>query len=164
MNIGYLLASFSFITGLKLMSSPKHASKGNTIAAVGMLIAILSVFTGIISEKINYTNLGIILTAIVLGILVGKQMAFKVKMTGMPQMVSLLNATGGGCAMLLGWIEAIQINTTIATGPQILLNLGTITGAIAFSGSIIAYLKLSGKLKDRNSLFINVISLFTTDP
>ena len=158
MNIGYLLASFSFITGLKLMSSPKHASKGNTIAAVGMLIAILSVFTGIISEKINYTNLGIILTAIVLGIVVGKQMAFKVKLTGMPQMVSLLNATGGGCAMLLGWIEAIQINTTIAIGPQILLNLGTITGAIAFSGSIIAYLKLSGKLKDRNSLFINVIS------
>jgi len=158
MNIGYLIASFSFIIGLKLMSSPKHANKGNTIAAAGMLIALLSVFTGVITDNINYTNLTIILLAILLGVFVGRQMAVKVKMTEMPQMVSLLNATGGGCAMLLGWIEAIQLTSVIGIGSQALLNLGTLTGAIAFSGSIVAYLKLAGKLKDYNSVVINTTS------
>ena len=118
MNIGYLIASFSFIIGLKLMSSPKHANKGNTIAAAGMLIALLSVFTGVVTDNINYTNLTIILVAILLGVVVGRQMAVKVKMTEMPQMVSLLNATGGGCAMLLGWIEAIQITSFIGVGSR----------------------------------------------
>ena len=158
MNIGYLIASFSFIIGLKLMSSPKHANKGNTIAAAGMLIALLSVFSGIVTDNINYTNLTIILVAILLGVVVGRQMAVKVKMTEMPQMVSLLNATGGGCAMLLGWIEAIQITSAIGIGSQALLNLGTLTGAIAFSGSIVAYLKLAGKLKDYNSVVVNATS------
>lgn len=158
MNIGYLIASFSFIIGLKLMSSPKHANKGNTIAAAGMLIALLSVFSGIVTDNINYTNLTIILGAILLGVVVGRQMAVKVKMTEMPQMVSLLNATGGGCAMLLGWIEAIQITSAIGIGSQALLNLGTLTGAIAFSGSIVAYLKLAGKLKDYNSVVVNATS------
>ncbi|MGO2359080.1 NAD(P)(+) transhydrogenase (Re/Si-specific) subunit beta [Mesonia sp.] len=158
MNIGYLIASFSFIIGLKLMSSPKHANKGNTIAAAGMLIALLSVFTGVVTDNINYTNLTIILVAILLGVVVGRQMAVKVKMTEMPQMVSLLNATGGGCAMLLGWIEAIQITSFIGVGSQALLNLGTLTGAIAFSGSIVAYLKLAGKLKDYNSVVVNATS------
>lgn len=157
MNIGYLIASFSFILGLKLMSSPKQANTGNSLAAAGMLIALISVFVGHFYGDIPTRNIIIVLGAILVGVIVGRQMAVKVEMTEMPQMVSLLNATGGGCAMLLGWIEAMQISS-IAVGPQLLLNLGTLTGAIACSGSVIAYLKLAGKSKDHNSKALGFFS------
>src|SRR5690606_29290852 len=86
------------------------------------------------------------------GAILGRRLSNKVEMTGMPQLVSLFNATGGGCAMLLGILEARQINEALSgLGVQILLIIGLITGALAFTGSIVANLKLSGKLKDNRS-------------
>ncbi|PZD76699.1 NAD(P)(+) transhydrogenase (Re/Si-specific) subunit beta [Mesonia sp. K7] len=147
-DVGYLLASFSFIIGLKLMSSPQKAKKGNRVATIGMGIALITVLIGGISKNINYTSLLILSIAILAGVIVGRKMAFTVKMTAMPQMVSLLNATGGGCAMLLGYIEASQISEYLYSSSLLLLNLGVVTGAIALSGSIVAYLKLGGKIRD----------------
>lgn len=151
-EIGYLLATLSFLVGLKFMSSPKTAKTGNLIAAMGMVLAVVLTFFAAVTATVPYTNLIIMLLAIAIGTVLGKRLSDKVEMTGMPQLVSLFNATGGGCAMLLGLMEANQMDiTTAILGNQILLIAGLVTGAIALTGSIIAERKLAGKVKDRRS-------------
>lgn len=151
-QVGYLLAAVSFILGLKFMSSPVRAKTGNTIAAIGMILAVVLTFIAALvfeNSSIKITNLVVLLVAIVAGTVVGKRMSDQVPMTEMPQMVSIFNATGGGCAMLLGLIEANITNIALAgVGTLSLLTVGMATGAIAFSGSILAERKLSGKVKD----------------
>lgn len=161
-EIGYLLATISFIIGLKFMSSPVRAKTGNAIAAFGMILAVVLTFVLAMNNELEFnrtTNLVILLVAIAAGTLIGKRMSDKVPMTEMPQMVSIFNATGGGCAMLLGLIEAdiiqqqINLGVTVAgIGTLALLTTGMVTGAIAFSGSIVAERKLSGKVKDNRQM------------
>src|SRR5690606_657888 len=117
-EVGYLLATFSFLAGLKFMSSPKSAKTGNLIAAMGMVLAVGLTFLAAITATVPYTNLIIMLLAIAVGTIIGKFLSDKVEMTGMPQLVSFFNATGGGCAMLLGLVEANQMDpaTTIKIG------------------------------------------------
>ncbi|QQX77289.1 MULTISPECIES: NAD(P)(+) transhydrogenase (Re/Si-specific) subunit beta [Aequorivita] len=149
-EIGYLIATLSFLGGLKFMSSPKRAKTGNLIAALGMVLAVILTFFAGTTETVPYTNLIIMVLAITVGTLLGKRLSDKVQMTGMPQLVSLFNATGGGCAMLLGLMEANQIKTEITHfGNQVLLIAGLTTGAIALTGSIIAERKLAGTVKDK---------------
>lgn len=151
-EIGYLIATISFLGGLKFMSSPKNAKAGNLMAASGMVLAVGLTFIAALTEAVPYINLTIMLLAIAVGTVIGKRLSDKVEMTGMPQLVSLFNATGGGCAMLLGLVEANQMDVTTAIlGNQILLIAGLVTGAIALTGSIIAERKLAGKVKDRRS-------------
>lgn len=160
-ELGYLGASLSFILGLKFMSSPKRAQSGIVIATVGMLLAIVSTVAAGFSSEIPLLNTIIIAGALILGALVGKRMAARVEMTAMPQLVSLFNATGGGCAMLLGWIEVQTWETTVVSSGltyQLLLIIGALTGAIAFSGSIVAYLKLAGKVTDGNNSMYTILS------
>src|SRR5690606_32599673 len=90
-EIGYLLATISFILGLKYMSSPQKAKRGNLIAALGMVLAVVLTFLAGYTETVPYTNLVIILAAIIIGTLIGKRLSDKVEMTGMPQLVSLFN-------------------------------------------------------------------------
>ncbi|MCK0131297.1 NAD(P)(+) transhydrogenase (Re/Si-specific) subunit beta [Flavobacteriaceae bacterium F08102] len=151
-EVGYLIATVSFLGGLKFMSSPKRAKIGNIFAASGMVLAVICTFLMVLSNAVPTTNLIIALVAILLGTLLGKRMATKVEMTAMPQLVSLFNATGGGCAMLLGIIEANQSRLTeVPVGIKILLLLGLVTGAVAATGSIVAYGKLAGKTKDKRT-------------
>ena len=151
-ELGYLIATLSFLVGLKFMSSPKKAKTGNLIAAMGMVLAVVLTFVSALTATVPYTNLIIMFLAIAVGTVLGKRMSDKVEMTGMPQLVSLFNATGGGCAMLLGLVEANQMDITVAIlGNQILLIAGLITGAVALTGSVIAERKLAGKVKDRRS-------------
>ena len=151
-EVGYLVATVSFLGGLKFMSSPKSAKTGNLIAAIGMVLAVGLTFVAAITATVPYTNLIVMLLAIAVGTILGKRLSDKVEMTGMPQLVSLFNATGGGCAMLLGLVEANQMDITSAIlGNQILLIAGLVTGAIALTGSIVAERKLAGKVKDRRS-------------
>src|SRR5690606_24840749 len=151
-EIGYLLATFSFLMGLKFMSSPKSAKTGNLIAAFGMILAVVLTFIAAVTATVPYINLVILLLAIAIGTIIGKRLSDNVEMTGMPQMVSLFNATGGGCAMVIGLVEANQMDiATAILGNQILLIAGLVTGAIALTGSIIAERKLAGKVKDRRS-------------
>ncbi|WP_347373485.1 NAD(P)(+) transhydrogenase (Re/Si-specific) subunit beta [Aequorivita sp. Q41] len=151
-EVGYLLATLSFLGGLKFMSSPKSAKTGNLIAAIGMVLAVILTFIAAITATVPYTNLIIMFLAIAVGTVVGKRLSDKVEMTGMPQLVSLFNATGGGCAMLLGLMEANQIDvSTTILGNKILLIAGLVTGAIALTGSIIAERKLAGNVKDSRS-------------
>lgn len=155
-EIGYLLAAVSFIVGLKFMSSPVKAKTGNLIAAIGMILAVVLTFIVALTgggEFTRMTNLAILVVAIIIGTVVGKRMSDRVPMTEMPQMVSIFNATGGACAMILGLIEANITNIAIAgVGSLALLTVGMTTGAIAFSGSMLAERKLSGKVKDNREM------------
>jgi H+-translocating NAD(P) transhydrogenase subunit beta len=152
-EIVYIVAMLTFIIGLKYLSSPGKAKKGNIIAGLGMTIAVLITVVNQFNGNEIGLNFALILIAIVAGTLVGKRMSDKVEMTAMPQLVSFFNAMGGGCAMLLGIIEAKQ--TGVVSGSAILLLVsGLIIGAASFSGSIVAYRKLSGKQKDKRSFTI----------
>ena len=111
LKICYLIGSISFIVGLKMLSKPDSARKGNLFAAFGMTIAIIG--TIILHENVDPVtgainrigNLSFIFAAIVIGTVIGYIAAMRVKMTAMPQMVSLFNGMGGACAALIGLVE-----------------------------------------------------------
>ena len=160
-ELGYLGAALSFILGLKLMSSPKRAQKGVMVAAIGMFLAISCTLIAGYSSEVPSENVLIIISALIIGTWGGQRMAIKVKMTAMPQLVSLFNATGGGCAMLLGLIEMQTWKSLVLSQGatyQLLLAMGSLTGAIAFTGSIVAYLKLAGKIKDAHQTTYTILA------
>lgn len=153
LTIIYLIASITFIVGLKMLSHPSSARRGNLIAAFGMTIAIFA--TIFLYAQGSLANRGYIFIALIIGTVSGWVVAKKVKMTSMPEMVSLFNGMGGACAMLISIIEfnhlqTGEVQTGNPTGLYIAIIAGLIIGTISFAGSIIAYLKLSGKLKDIN--------------
>ncbi|MCH7408692.1 NAD(P)(+) transhydrogenase (Re/Si-specific) subunit beta [Belliella sp. DSM 111904] len=152
LEIAYLIASLTFVIGLKMLSHPESARKGNLIAAVGMLIAVIATITIYQpfdnSKTLNY---GLIALGLVVGTIIGTMMAKKVKMTAMPQMVSFFNGMGGACAALIAVIEYQNHNTSASLGFDgefLVMLLGLIIGSVSFSGSLIAYGKLEGKIKD----------------
>jgi len=159
LKICYLLGSISFIVGLKMLSKPDTAKKGNIFAGIGMTIAILGT---ILFHKDAETgegigNLGFIAGAIVLGTVVGYLAAMKVKMTQMPQMVSLFNGMGGACAALIGIVEMSTHHPEI-WGERLIIFLGLMIGSVSFAGSMIAYGKLEGKIKDYGSKFMQIFN------
>jgi H+-translocating NAD(P) transhydrogenase subunit beta len=150
LSIIYLIASVTFILGLKMLSHPETARKGNLVAAGGMGLAIFgTIFLYTTTEGNHLGNLGWMFAALIVGASLGAVSSRKVKMTAMPEMVSLFNGMGGACAMLISLIEFNRISgSAIELGHFIAIVLGLIIGSISFAGSIIAYLKLSGKQKD----------------
>src|ERR1044072_3111574 len=102
----YLIGSVTFILGLKMLSHPDSARKGNLIAAAGMTIAIFAtIFLYRNGAGESLGNYGWIFGGLVLGTIVGTLAAKKVQMTAMPEMVSLFNGMGGACAMLISVVE-----------------------------------------------------------
>lgn len=160
LEISYFVSMLSFIIGLKYLSSPQKARLGNLIAAIGMTLAIVATITATFYGESFNINLILILIAILTGTVVGKRMADKAEMTRMPQLVSYFNAMGGGCALLLGILESQHAGSHGRTAEVILL-VAMMIGATSFSGSVIAYLKLSGKQKDQKSLFVVILSRLT---
>ena len=150
LTIIYLIASVTFIVGLKMLSHPETARRGNLIAAFGMGLAIFgTIFLYQTAEGAKLGNLSWMFAALLVGSVIGAVSSRKVKMTAMPEMVSLFNGMGGACAMLISLIEFNKISgTAIELGHYIAIVLGLVIGSISFAGSIIAYLKLSGKQKD----------------
>ena len=164
LDIAYLIASLSFIIGLKMLSHPESARKGNLLAGGGMLLAIL--VTLFLYEH-NGEKLGnhlLILGGIAVGTIIGFVMAKRVKMTAMPQMVSFFNGMGGACAAVIGIVEYSHIEEGVYSdgmmnGPVFTMLAGLIIGAVSFSGSMVAYGKLEGKIKDivlPGSTYINI--------
>lgn len=158
LKICYLLGSLSFIVGLKMLSSPDKARKGNLYAAAGMVIAIIATIvfhenknehTGEV-ERIG--NLGFIFGGMAVGTIIGWLMAMRVKMTAMPQMVSFFNGMGGACAALIGIVE-MSTHHPAEWGERLIIFLGLMIGTVSFAGSMIAYGKLEGKIKDIGSKF-----------
>jgi NAD(P) transhydrogenase subunit beta len=146
----YLIGSVTFILGLKMLSHPDSARKGNLVAAAGMAIAIFAtIFLYRDHEGNALGNYPWIFAALVIGTVVGTMAAKKVQMTSMPEMVSLFNGMGGACAMLISVIE-YHHNPTPSLGMLLVIVLGMIIGTVSFAGSIIAWGKLNGKIKDRS--------------
>ncbi|NNJ88333.1 MAG: NAD(P)(+) transhydrogenase (Re/Si-specific) subunit beta [Eudoraea sp.] len=161
-NLVYLIGATSFVIGLKQMSSPDTARKGNVLATFGMVIAILAtLFIPITDAPNNYLW---IFGAMILGGIIGYISAVKIEMTAMPQMVSVFNGLGGACAAVLASTELTQYanGATILNKGQLLILLITLLiGAIAFTGSMLAYAKLQGLVKDRHVTFPkhNIVNL-----
>lgn len=153
----YLIGSITFILGLKMLSHPETARKGNLIAAGGMTIAI---FGTIFLDK-SIGNYLWIFGGLIVGTIVGTLAAKKVKMTAMPQMVSLFNGMGGACAGIISIVE-YQRHTFMSGGEShvAIIMAGLIIGSISFSGSMIAFGKLNGNIGDKafpGQKFINLI-------
>jgi len=160
LSICYLIASVTYIIGLKMLSHPSTARRGNLIAAAGMILAIAGT---IFLYKNNGERLGNyqwIFSAIVIGCIIGVLIAKKVKMTAMPELVSFFNGMGGACAALISIVEfdylyrehrlmdATLFSNVVPTGHYLAIIAGTIIGSVSFIGSMIAWGKLSGKIKD----------------
>ena len=150
LELSYLIAALFFVIGLKLLSHPESARRGNIYAGSGMILAMI---TTILLHKdaqgsgIAMTNVWIILAAITVGTVIGWIIARRVQMTAMPQLVSFFNATGGAASALVALMEFPSAD--INNSPLVLVTLlGLIIGSIAFSGSMIAYGKLDGKVGD----------------
>jgi H+-translocating NAD(P) transhydrogenase subunit beta len=182
----YLVASVTFIIGLKMLSHPETARRGNAVAATGMTLAIIG--TIFLYQDENGTGLHNhlwIFAGLLIGGAIGVLSAKRVKMTAMPEMVSLFNGMGGACAALISIIEfnhfastnytyriyeAYGASTTdagfmeipVRAGTMITIFLGLIIGSVSFAGSIIAWGKLAGKIKDysfRGQHIVNMMLL-----
>ncbi|HNA16798.1 MAG TPA: NAD(P)(+) transhydrogenase (Re/Si-specific) subunit beta [Ferruginibacter sp.] len=177
LTICYLIASVTFIIGLKMLSNPASARKGNLVAAAGMTIAILGTIFLYESEGQKLHNYAWIFGGLLIGAVVGTLAAKKVKMTAMPEMVSLFNGMGGACAALISAAEFYHIyelhkaspDTAFADiipmGSYITIAAGAIIGTISYTGSIIAWGKLNGRVKDfsfKGQHIVNLIVLALT--
>jgi len=140
--MAYLLSAVLFILGLKQLSSPETARRGNRVAAVGMLLAVVA--TLLDRQIIDFTW---ILIGLVAGSLIGAIMARTVKMTAMPQMVAVFNGFGGGASGLVAAAEYVRHMGSpepLATDLGVSIMAGTLIGGVTLSGSFVAFGKLQG--------------------
>jgi proton-translocating NAD(P)+ transhydrogenase subunit beta len=147
LGLAYLLAGVSFIIGLKFLSSPAHARTGNTLAGIGMAIAVAAT-----CFDAHILTWPLILIGAAIGAPIGYFSAMRVKMTAMPQMVALFNGAGGGAAALVASGEFLRLlsgqgTTDAATLLPIILS--SIIGAISFAGSLVAFAKLQELMTGR---------------
>ena len=164
-QILYLISAVCFIMGLKGLSDPKTARKGNLTSAVGMFLAIVTSLAYPLETGDN--NFVWIIGASIVGAAIGWWKAQKVEMTGMPQLVSIFNGLGGASAMLLAILEFLKLDQTGMALAKVIILFTLLIGAISFSGSILAYLKLDGKVKDKHVMLpkhqiLNIILLIVT--
>lgn len=169
LTIIYLIASVTFILGLKMLSSPASARRGNLIAATGMILAILGTIFFYRDDQGNLLhNYVWMFGGLAIGTSAGWVAARKVKMTAMPELVSLFNGMGGACAALISLIEFNHLNHTSGGlsaadgGILLIIFLGLIIGSISFAGSMVAWGKLNGRIKDfsfKGQHWINFIIL-----
>lgn len=146
----YLLSAVLFVVGLHFMNSPKTARRGNQVSAIGMAIAVIMAFVYLFIDGFASSAAVIVLVAgIAIGAIAGVVSAKKVKMTDMPQLVSVFNTVGGGAAALV----ALNDILTTASAPSIVVlvtaGLGAIIGSVTFTGSLVAAGKLQGVLPGR---------------
>ena len=160
LEYSYLVAAIFFVYGLKLLSHPLTAKRGNLWAAAGMVLAMITTLVlhkdGETGANISLTSAIIVVVVITLGTIVGAIVARRVKMTAMPQLVSFYNATGGAASALVALMEYSNPNNSAI----LVTLLGLIIGSIAFSGSMIAYGKLDGKVKDIFTPIMTYLNLF----
>ncbi len=166
LEISYILASVLFILGLKKLSHPDTARNGNLWAAAGMAVAILCTILFHKKDGESIGNIQLIIVALVVGSVIGWLAAKKVKMTAMPQMVSLFNGMGGACAALISMMEFPRMQAALAGNASNMLNgealailLGLSIGGVSFAGSMIAFGKLDERIGDIKSPVLRYINL-----
>lgn len=145
----YLAAAVMFILGLKQLSSPRTARRGNMIAAGGMLVAVI---VTLVDNDI--ANWGTIIAGLLVGGVIGGLLAIRIKMTAMPELVAAFNGFGGVASALvaLAEIERFEAVFDVETGVVVALSLAI--GSITFSGSFVAFGKLNGSLPGRPIQFL----------
>jgi NAD(P) transhydrogenase subunit beta len=145
----YLFSATTFVLALKGLGSPKHARRGNLLAAFGMLVAIVATFFKFVDGHALH-HVGLILLAMSIGTVVAVPVARFVKMTAMPQLVAIFNGVGGGAASLVSITEFIHIKSTHPATYVILeVLLGVLIGTVSFAGSAIAFAKLQELMTGR---------------
>ena len=141
-DLGYIVASILFIIGIKMLGRPERARRGNLVSALGMLIAIVAV---LFECCLDFTW---VIGGLVIGSAIGVIAARTVQMTSMPQMVALLNGFGGIASFLVGW-ENYHSQPDNTLFVRVAVILAVLIGGVAFSGSLVAYGKLAGKISGR---------------
>jgi len=144
-NLAYIIASIIFILGIKMLGRAESARQGNLLSAVGMLVAIAATLGGM--AQAGEVAWGWIALGLAAGTVIGWVWAERVPMTGMPELVALFNGFGGLASLFVGWAdveakagEAMDPFNSTAVIATILI------GGITFTGSVIAYLKLAGRM------------------
>jgi len=162
-QLAYLIASILFIIGIKMLGRTKTARKGNIVSSVGMFVAIMATVVQV--ESITLID---ILICVIIGSAIGLFAAYKVQMTKVPEMVALFNGFGGLASLTVAladfWLNTQEKSLVIdnITGASVAISV--LIGGITFTGSIIAFLKLNGKISGRAITFtgqhlINLILL-----
>ncbi len=161
----YLIGAIAFVWGLRLLSSPDSARRGNILAGIGMGVAIV----GAMIEPITgvYNNYIWIAVGMIVGGVIGWVAAKKIQMTAMPQMVSVFNGLGGACATVLALAELTKfysLDATMSTGQLGITFFTLLIGSVSFTGSMLAFGKLDGLIKDKDVILpkhsvINLILL-----
>ncbi len=142
-ELAYLVAGVLFIVGLKGLTSPRTARRGNRIAALGMLVAIIVVVVDLIGLDAQLAW-GIVIAGIAVGGGIGAFLAIRVKMTDMPQLVAAFNGSGGGASALVAAAAVVSSNAVMPTETAVTTSLSLIIGAITLTGSFVAFGKLQG--------------------
>jgi H+-translocating NAD(P) transhydrogenase subunit beta len=154
--LAYLLAAVGFVVALHLMNSPATARKGSRLSWLGMIVAVAAALTSIIhGDTITTTGWVVLSVGAVGGAAVGLVMARRVKMTAVPQVVSIFNAVGGGAAALVAVGDFVRLTGGggISSRVMIATVLDVIVGPVTFSGSLIAAGKLQGWVSSRPVVF-----------
>lgn len=167
-NFAYLFGSLAFVWGLRLLSSPESARRGNIIAGIGMAVAVIAAMTEPMSGANN--NYLWIFGALVVGGFIGVIVSYRVKMIAMPQMVAIFNGFGGACAVLLALSELFaehNVGVPVSLGSAGNLLFTLLVGGVTFTGSMLAYAKLEDMLKDNklvlpNHAIFNIVLLIIT--
>jgi NAD(P) transhydrogenase subunit beta len=165
LEITYVIASVLFIIGLKMLSHPLTARRGNTLAASGMCLAIIATIVFHQKEGEPIRNIPLILAAIAIGTLIGWLIAKRVKMTAMPQLVSFFNGMGGAAAALISMMEFPHISPQLiaksgmANGQVLAILLGLMIGTVSWAGSMIAFGKLDGWIGDMRIKAMKYVNL-----
>jgi NAD(P) transhydrogenase subunit beta len=147
-NLSYLVSICLFILGLKLLSSPRTARRGNLLSVLGMFIAV--VVTLLDKEIIDFR---FIIGGVIIGSLIGVYAALKVRMTAMPQMVALFNAFGGGASALVALSQFLHGFVRLDPVKTVTIALSVFIGMLTFTGSVVAFSKLQELIRGRPVVF-----------
>lgn len=151
-QLAYLLASILFIMGIKLLGKTKDARKGNMLSAIGMLVAIVA--TLITLDILSFVE---IFSCMLIGGAIGLYYAKKVEMTQIPEMVALFNGFGGlaslGVALSDHFLKTAVLAVEIDPVNSISIIASVLIGGVTFTGSMVAWLKLNGKVSGQPITF-----------
>ncbi len=144
-DVVYLLASVLFILGIRGLTHPRTAVRGNLMGASGMLLAVVATLfhNGVLGSGLS--GLTVVVAGIALGSILGATLAFKIQMTAIPEMVALLNAFGGGASAFVAGAVLVQ-GSDPSTQAMVATVVTGVIGSVTFSGSLVAFDKLRGML------------------
>ena len=164
-KLSYLVGAVAFVWGLRLLSSPDSVRRGNILAGIGMVIAIVAtLLTPLATGDDNYLW---IMVGLLIGGIAGWMSAKKIQMTAMPELVSVFNGLGGACALVLALAELSRYysgDAMMSSGQLGIALFTLLIGGVAFTGSMLAFGKLNGSIKDKHVILpqhgvINLILL-----